>query len=193
MTIQGYKLDLRFYLLLRKGAPQPEAYMHKRFLGRLANVPYSRDQFDNFEKHCTVFHYRADLETKNLLDGEAFIQAFDEEYGHSATTFEQVRLDVHKLAADLVKTACCYLDKKDCVGSFAKARSLLGLDIMLEQQQHDDNNEKEGGVRLVPRLLEVTYQPDLRRVLRNHPSFINEVFKTLVLDEPPIEEVVKII
>lgn len=72
--------------------------------------------------------------------------------------------------------------KKEGMGHLARARALLGLDVMLEWVEDD-----EAVKIMVPRLLEVTYAPDLRRVLREHPAFVNEVFQTLILDEPPAE------
>lgn len=29
VTLRGHKFDLRFYLLVRQGSPEPRAYVHK--------------------------------------------------------------------------------------------------------------------------------------------------------------------
>lgn len=73
------------------------------------------------------------------------------------------------------------------MGGYQRARALLGLDVMLEKE------EEGGDCGMRPLLLEVTYQPDCRRILQEHPGFLNEVFRTLVLDEVDDGELVQIL
>lgn len=48
----------------------------------MANVPYAQGDWDDFERHTTVFHYRQEqTETKNKLAYQDFVAAFDEEHG----------------------------------------------------------------------------------------------------------------
>ncbi len=88
------------------------------------------------------------------------------------------------MAADVVCAAC--QREQGGVGHYQRARALLGLDVMLEREEGG-----EGGMR--PLLLEVTYQPDCRRILQEHPAFLNEVFRALVLDEIDEEEIVRVV
>ena len=181
----------------------------------MANVPYAAADFDDFERHGTVFHYRTDLETKNRLTYPEFVEAFDAEHGageraisvvcsitahfkafiHFNQTFtqpttayipgafERARTRIHAMAADVVRAAC----RHGNMGHYQRARALLGLDVMLEAA------EEEGGGEMRPVLLETTYSPDCRRILQEHPDFLNEVFACLVLDEVKEEEIVQIV
>lgn len=85
------------------------------------------------------------------------------------------------MAADVVRAAC----RHGNMGHYQRARALLGLDVMLETE--------EGGGGMRPRLLEVTYQPDCRRILQEHPQFLDEVFACLILDEANDAEIVQIV
>lgn len=86
------------------------------------------------------------------------------------------------MAADVVCAAC----RHGNMGYYQRARALLGLDVMLEEAE-------EGGGVLRPVLLEATYSPDCRRILQEHPDFLNEVFACLILDELNEEEIVQIV
>jgi hypothetical protein len=180
----------------------------------MSNEPFSLSQWEDFGRHMTVFHYRTDMQTKHCLEFDDFVRVFDEEYGSGA--YAKVRQAMEVMAAEVVEAACFFGDddneakegkgtdgvvgdgkgkstsgkKKEGMGHLARARALLGLDVMLEWVGDDD---EETGKVMVPRLLEVTYAPDLRRVLREHPAFVNEVFQTLILDEPPAEAVTRIL
>jgi len=212
VTLQGgHKFDLRLYLLVRKGAPKPEAYLHRRVLCRMSNEVFSLADWENFGRHMTVFHYRADMLTKHQLEFEEFMKIFDEEYGMGA--YAKAREGMEVMAADVLEAACFFGDdcseeedektegvvgggkggstggrKMEGMGHLARGRALLGLDVMLEWV-----GDEETGKVMVPRLLEVTYAPDLRRVLREHVDFVNEVFQTLIYDEPPAEAVTRIL
>jgi hypothetical protein len=63
---------------------------------------------------------------------------------------------------------------------------VYGIDVVLERGG-------EGGGRMRPYLLEVTYQPDMRKALTEHPDFLNDVFSTLLLDEPPEGQVRRVL
>ncbi len=47
----------------------------------MANTPYAAADWEDFERHGTVFHYRSEgLATKNRLTYPEFVGAFDEEH-----------------------------------------------------------------------------------------------------------------
>jgi hypothetical protein len=40
---------------------------------------------------------------------------------------------------------------------------------------------------------QVTFQPDLRRVLENRLEFFDDVFRALILDDPAVDAVTRIV
>lgn len=100
-----------------------------------------------------------------------------------AGAFESARARIHAMAADVVRAAC--QREEEPMGGYQRARALLGLDVMLER------DEEGNGMR--PLLLEVTYQPDMRRALQERPTLLNEVFRALILDEMDEEAIVQIV
>lgn len=191
VTLRAHKFDLRLYLLVRKGAPSSQAYLHKHVLCRMANEPFALRDWEDFQRHMTVFHYRTDMDTKHKLPFPEFVRAFDEEHGdRDEGAFARVWQGLEAMAADVVTAACEDDDENGeakGMGHFGKGRALLGLDVMLEWVGEEEKR------RMEPRLLEVTYAPDLRRVLQERRSFVNEVFQTLVLDEVVGEHVTRVL
>ena len=116
-----------------------------------------------------------------------------------------MREKIEVMAADVVLAACAAPGdnandeggkKNGRLGHLSQGRALLGLDVMLSWEESEEGKGGEGGGGekekvMKPLLLEVTYCPDLRRVLREEPQFLNDVFRCLVLDEEIEERRVK--
>jgi tubulin--tyrosine ligase-like protein 12 len=59
-----------------------------------------------------------------------------------------------------------------------QSRAMYAVDLMLDWQQ--DTN---GAKTIEPMICEVNFMPDCKRACKYHPSFFNDVFNTLFLDE----------
>ena len=75
-SIGKVKFDVRYIILLRSVEPL-EVYAYNRFWLRFANIPFSLEQLDVYEKHFTVMNYNdADLQQMFCHD---FIKLFEEQ------------------------------------------------------------------------------------------------------------------
>lgn len=48
--MEGHKLDMRFFVLLRRSGPQPLAYLSHAFVVRIANLPYGLNNFHEYQR-----------------------------------------------------------------------------------------------------------------------------------------------
>jgi hypothetical protein len=48
--MDGHKLDMRFFVLLRRSGPQPLAYLSHAFVVRIANLPYGLNNFHEYQR-----------------------------------------------------------------------------------------------------------------------------------------------
>ena len=75
-SIGKVKFDVRYIILLKSVEPL-EVYAYNRFWLRFANIPFSLEQLDVYEKHFTVMNYNdADLQQMFCHD---FIKLFEEQ------------------------------------------------------------------------------------------------------------------
>ncbi|MEE6525587.1 hypothetical protein FKM82_025676 [Ascaphus truei] len=61
---------------------------------------------------------------------------------------------------------------------YPSSRAVYAVDLMLKWETN-----KEGKRLMQPQILEVNFNPDCARACKYHPSFFNDVFSTLFLDE----------
>jgi hypothetical protein len=57
LCMDGHKLDMRFFVLLRRSGPQPLAYLSHAFVVRIANLPYGLNNFHEYQR-CAPFMAR---------------------------------------------------------------------------------------------------------------------------------------
>lgn len=50
--MEGHKLDMRFFVLLRRSGPQPLAYLSHAFVVRIANLPYGLNNFHEYQRYA---------------------------------------------------------------------------------------------------------------------------------------------
>ena len=64
------------------------------------------------------------------------------------------------------------------IADYPQSRAMYAVDLMLDWQTDDK------GVKCIePMICEVNFMPDCNRACKYHPSFFNDVFSTLFLDD----------
>ncbi len=68
-----------------------------------------------------------------------------------------------------------------------QSRAMYAVDLMLDWQ------EDENGIKTIePMVCEMNFMPDCTRACQYHPSFFNDVFRTLFLDDTAKKNVTEI-
>lgn len=151
------KFDMRYTVLLKSVEPL-EIYVAREKYVRMANKEYSSDNFEEFEKHFTVMFY-----VRSGTTGPVKFQDFIKEFiaQHGSVDWNKIEDSIH------------YLIKSTFIAAVSqhtmhapKARAIYGLDIMLD-------------ANFQPHLLEVTYCPDLRSLVKMQNSFVDDAFGCL--------------
>jgi tubulin--tyrosine ligase-like protein 12 len=182
-TLRGRKFDLRFILAVRSlHTPETdvEAYLYNVFWTRFASEQYSLDGFDVYAKHWTVMNY-ADPAKLLQLHYNDFIPEFNVEYAaklqRSGTDVwgEIVMPRIKIMVREMLES----IEPDDI--PHGRFRGSYGVDVMLREELDPVTGAV---VDLQPVLLEVTFSPDCTRACKYHPSFFNDVFRTLFLGTP---------
>ncbi|XP_064490210.1 tubulin--tyrosine ligase-like protein 12 isoform X1 [Ornithodoros turicata] len=166
------KFDFRYIVLLTSVEPL-QLYAYKNFWLRFANKPFALDDYEDYEKHFTVMNY-ADTDMKQMLCAE-FVEKFDDAY--PSTPWSGIQEQVFGLLRSAFEQAASSPPPGGICPN-PQSRAMYAVDLMIEW----DTSSGEKGVQ--PKLLEVNWAPDCQRACLFYPSFFDDVFSTLFLDEP---------
>lgn len=161
LLIYGLKFDLRFIVLLKSVHPF-ELYAYKVFWPRLAPKRWALDELDDYERHFTVMNYRSPdkVTHKTYID---FIEEFAKEYKN--ITWAEVEKRIYSVIRSLFLCGC----QKMVASPYTKA--MYGIDVMI------DNDFQ-------PVILECNFQPDCKRACNLCPTFVDDVFEVLYVEQP---------
>ncbi|KAF9205954.1 hypothetical protein BGZ49_003251 [Haplosporangium sp. Z 27] len=170
---EGRKFDLRYIVLLKathkvEGDPSQgyefQLMVYKMFWIRLANQPFSLEDFDNYEKHFTVMNY-GNYNLTQLLYTD-FIKNFEKEHEGKHKKWSEIQADIDE-AIKSIFAAAVVKPQPQGLGAQEKAQvyepfSIYGIDVMLK-----DNAQ--------PVVVEVNFSPDCTRACKYDPEFLNNI------------------
>ncbi|XP_073172967.1 tubulin--tyrosine ligase-like protein 12 isoform X2 [Lepidochelys kempii] len=167
------KFDIRYVVLLRSIKPL-KLYAYDVFWLRFSNRAFSLDDLDDYEKHFTVMNYASGVTLKQVHYDE-FIPLFEKQYPEYS--WKTVQAEIFKAFAELFQAASA---KPAPFGicDYPSSRAVYAIDLMLKW-----DTTRDGKRTMQPQVLEVNFNPDCDRACKYHPTFFNDVFSTLFLDE----------
>ncbi|KAG8438638.1 hypothetical protein GDO86_004993 [Hymenochirus boettgeri] len=172
--VGAVKFDIRYVVLLRSVQPL-KLYAYDVFWLRFANRPFALDELDNYEKHFTVMNYTAGAELKQIHCDE-FITLFEKQYPEFP--WNSIQAELFKCFRDLFNAASSRPAPYG-ICHYPSSRAIYAIDWMLKW-----DTDREGKRVMQPQILEVNFNPDCARACKYHPTFFNDLFSTLFLDEP---------
>ncbi|XP_072123956.1 tubulin--tyrosine ligase-like protein 12 isoform X1 [Mobula birostris] len=177
------KFDIRYIVLLRSVHPL-QLYAYNVFWLRFSNRPFSLDHLDDYQKHFTVMNYVDESQLKQIHYNE-FIPMFEKQYPKYAWT--SIEEEIFKSFVELFQVATA---KPAPFGiyNYPSSRAIYAIDLMLKWGTNGG-----GKTIMQPQILEVNYSPDCTRACKYHPSFFNDVFSVLALDEVAGHNVTRLI
>ena len=166
------KFDIRYIILLSSVEPL-KVYAYNRFWLRFANIPFSLDKLDVYEKHFTVMNYK-ETELKQMFCQD-FIKLFEAQYPDYP--WKEVEADIFKMLRRVFDGAVS-LPPPAGLGHSGQSGAMYATDLML-----DWDTDQSGNKIIVPKLLEFNWLPDCERACIYYPEFFNNVFSVLWLGE----------
>lgn len=163
------KFDVRYVILLKSCSPL-DLYVYNNFFVRFANAEYALSDLDDYKCHFTVMNYKEDEQLKDMLCDE-FKLEFDRQ--QQQTNWHSVDVKIREVIKEVFVAATRYEPPRG-IAQCARSRALYAADLMLEKTIDGD---------VKPKLLEINWTPDCRRACEYYPSFYDEVFHLLFLDE----------
>ena len=166
------KFDIRYIILLSSVEPL-KVYAYNRFWLRFANIPFSLDKLDVYEKHFTVMNYK-DTNLKQMFCHD-FIKLFEAQYPDFS--WKDVEAEIFKMLKKVFEGATSHPPPAG-IGHCPQGGAMYATDLMLDWGQDED-----GKRTMVPQLLEFNWLPDCERACNYYPEFFNNVFSVLWLGE----------
>jgi len=166
------KFDIRYIILLSSVEPL-KVYAYNRFWLRFANIPFSLDKLDVYEKHFTVMNYK-DTNLKQMFCHD-FIKMFESQYPEFS--WKDVEADIFKMLKKVFEGATSHAPPAG-IGHCPQGGAMYATDLML-----DWDEDSQGQKIMVPKLLEFNWLPDCERACQYYPEFFNNVFSVLWLNE----------
>ena len=167
------KFDIRYIILLSSVEPL-KVYAYNRFWLRFANIPFSLDRLDVYEKHFTVMNYK-DTDLKQMFCHD-FIKLFEAQY--PSVAWKDVEADIFKMLRAVFEGATS-LPPPAGIGHCPQGGAMYATDLMLDWEENPVTMKKT----MVPKLLEFNWLPDCERACVYYPEFFNNVFSVLWLNE----------
>ncbi|XP_053318735.1 tubulin--tyrosine ligase-like protein 12 [Spea bombifrons] len=167
------KFDIRYVVLLRSLRPL-KLFAYNVFWLRFANRPFALNELDDYEKHFTVMNYAPNVELKQI-HCEEFVALFEAQ--NPAFPWSSVQENIFKSFGELFQAASSRPAPYG-ICDYPSSRAMYAIDLMLKW-----DTDSEGKRVIQPQILEVNFNPDCARACKYHPSFFNDVFSTLYLDE----------
>ncbi|GCC18244.1 hypothetical protein chiPu_0017860 [Chiloscyllium punctatum] len=167
------KFDIRYIVLLRSVQPL-QLYAYNVFWLRFANRPFSLHHFDDYQKHFTVMNYVDETKLKQVHYDE-FIPMFEKQYPNYS--WKNTEEEIHKSFVELFQVATAK-DAPFGICNYSSSRAIYAIDLMLKW-----DTDSDGKPIMQPQILEVNFSPDCARACKYHPSFFNDVFSVLILDD----------
>lgn len=171
-SIGMVKFDIRYIILLKSVEPL-EVYAYNRFWLRFANLPFSLELLDVYEKHFTVMNYSEGTELKQMFCND-FIRDFEEQYPDHP--WREIEESIFSMLKNVFLGATA-LPPPSGIGACPQAGAMYATDLMLDWE---GDGEKK---RIQPKVLEFNWMPDCERACDYYPEFFNNVFSTLFLGE----------
>ena len=166
------KFDIRYIILLSSVEPL-KVYAYNRFWLRFANIPFSLDKLDVYEKHFTVMNYK-DTDLKQMFCHD-FIRLFEAQYPEYS--WQEVEAEIFKMLRAVFDGAVSSAPPTG-LGHSAQSGAMYATDLML-----DWDTDSAGNRIITPKLLEFNWLPDCERACIYYPEFFNNVFSVLWLGE----------
>ncbi|CAF0732666.1 unnamed protein product [Didymodactylos carnosus] len=180
--VGNVKFDIRYIVLLHTIQPL-KLFVYEKFWLRFANKPYSLDNFDDYEKHFTVMNYRHATTLKKITCDE-FIPLFEQQNPNQL--WRNIETDIFKMIHQIFLCAASQPPPRG-FGHCNRSRAIYAVDLML------DNIENDGQNRYIqPKLCEVNFMPDIERACIYYPTFINDIFQLLFLNDYTNQHVIDI-
>ncbi|CAG5120050.1 unnamed protein product [Candidula unifasciata] len=173
------KFDLRFFVLLTSVKPV-QFYVHEMFSVRFCNKPFSLDSLDEPEVHFTVNEHSK--ENTYHLSCETFISQFETQ--NPDHKWINILNDIFKCLKKLFEAATSMPPPRGICPS-PQSRAMYAFDVLLAWDQ------KLSGIKTIqPKIVDVNTNPDLTQFCKYHPSFMNEIFTVLFMDETSCKPVI---
>ena len=163
------KFDVRYVVMLKSVKPL-RAFAYKNFFLRFANKEFALNNFDVYEQHFTVMNYSEDRPFCHVKCAD-FILEWEKQYP-DFSWIEQVEPRILHMLRQVFVAAVVENPPKG-IAECPQSRAVYAVDLMLEW--------KEGTMQ--PVLLEFNFSPDCKRACEYYPSFYNDIFKCLFLDD----------
>lgn len=161
LTIFKKKFDLRFIVLLKSVKPL-ELFAYKVFWPRLAPKEWALEDFSDYERHFTVMNYKAP-EKVTSKTWEDFVTQFAVE--HPDCPWDSVLARIYDTIYQLFECGC----QKMVASPFTKG--MFGIDLMLTRD-------------MKPLILECNFAPDCNRACNLCPTFVNDLFEVMFIEQP---------
>ncbi|XP_069484227.1 tubulin--tyrosine ligase-like protein 12 [Ambystoma mexicanum] len=167
------KFDIRYIVLLRSVKPL-KLYVYDVFWLRFSNRPFALNDLDDYEKHFTVMNYAQNVELKQVHFNE-FIPLFEKQYPEHP--WKGIQTEIFKTFVELFQAAAAR-PAPFGICHYPSSRAVYAIDLMLKW-----DTERSGKRTMYPQILEVNFNPDCTRACKYHPTFFNDLFSALFLDE----------